>query len=38
VETIDALNKANGVTGDVQIVRFLADRDRRLPGAGDRGA
>jgi tetratricopeptide (TPR) repeat protein len=33
VETIDALNKANGVTGDVQIVRFLADRDRRLPEA-----
>jgi tetratricopeptide (TPR) repeat protein len=30
VETIDTLNKANGVTGDVQIARFLADRDRRL--------
>jgi tetratricopeptide (TPR) repeat protein len=30
VETIDRLNKANGVTGDVQIARFLADRDRRL--------
>lgn len=33
VETIDRLNKANGVTGDVQIARFLADRDRRLPEA-----
>jgi len=33
VETIDRLNRANGVTGDVQIARFLADRDRRLPEA-----
>jgi len=33
VETIDKLNKANGVEGDVQIARFLADRDRRLPEA-----
>ncbi len=33
VETIDRLNRANGVTGDVQIARFLADRDRHLPEA-----
>src|SRR5215470_18276307 len=33
VETIDRLNKANGVTGDAQIARFLADRERRLPEA-----
>ena len=33
VETIDRLNRANGVTGDVQLARFLADRDRRLPEA-----
>jgi tetratricopeptide (TPR) repeat protein len=30
VEAIDRLNKANGVTGDAQIARFFADRDRRL--------
>ncbi len=30
VETIARLNKANGVQGDVQLARFLADRDRRL--------
>jgi tetratricopeptide (TPR) repeat protein len=33
VETIDRLNKANGVTGDLQLARFLADLDRRLPEA-----
>jgi tetratricopeptide (TPR) repeat protein len=33
VETIDKLNKGNGVEGDVQIARFLADLDRRLPEA-----
>jgi tetratricopeptide (TPR) repeat protein len=33
VETIDKLNKANGVTGDLQLARFLADLDRRLPEA-----
>jgi tetratricopeptide (TPR) repeat protein len=33
VETLDTLNKANGVEGDVQIARFLADLDRRLPEA-----
>jgi len=33
VETIDRLNKANGVTGDVQMARFLADRERRVPEA-----
>ena len=33
VETIDRLNKANGVTGDAQLARFLADRERRLPEA-----
>jgi tetratricopeptide (TPR) repeat protein len=33
VETIDRLNKANGVTGDVQMARFLADLGRRLPEA-----
>jgi tetratricopeptide (TPR) repeat protein len=30
VETIGRLNKANGVQGDVQLARFLADRERRL--------
>ena len=30
VETIARLNKANGVQGDVQLARFLADRERRL--------
>jgi len=30
VETIARLNKANGVQGDVQLARFLADRGRRL--------
>src|SRR4030095_3481640 len=33
VETIDKLNKANGVTGDLQLARFLADLERRLPEA-----
>ena len=33
VETIDKLNRANGVTGDVQLARFLADHERRLPEA-----
>ena len=33
VETIDRLNKANGVTGDIQLARFLADQERRLPEA-----
>ena len=33
VETIDKLNKANGVLGDLQLARFLADLDRRLPEA-----
>jgi tetratricopeptide (TPR) repeat protein len=33
VEAIDRLNKANGVTGDLQLARFLADLDRRLPEA-----
>ena len=33
VETIDRLNKANGVTGDLSLARFLADLDRRLPEA-----
>lgn len=33
VETIHRLNKANGVTGDAQLARFLADRERRLPEA-----
>jgi tetratricopeptide (TPR) repeat protein len=33
VETIDKLNKANGVTGELQLARFLADLDRRLPEA-----
>ena len=33
VETIDKLNKANGVEGDVQVARFLADLGRRLPEA-----
>jgi tetratricopeptide (TPR) repeat protein len=31
VDTITKLNKANGVQGDVQLARFLADRERRLP-------
>ena len=30
VDTIARLNKANGVQGDAQIARFLADRERRL--------
>jgi tetratricopeptide (TPR) repeat protein len=33
VETIDRLNRANGVTGDALMARFLADRERRLPEA-----
>src|SRR5215831_13409634 len=33
VETIDKLNKANGVLGDLPLARFLADLDRRLPEA-----
>ena len=33
VETIDKLNKANGVTGDLLLARFLAELDRRLPEA-----
>jgi tetratricopeptide (TPR) repeat protein len=30
VETIARLNRANGVLGDAQLARFLADRERRL--------
>jgi Flp pilus assembly protein TadD len=33
VETIDKLNKANGVAGDLPLARVLADLDRRLPEA-----
>jgi tetratricopeptide (TPR) repeat protein len=33
VETLHKLNKANGVTGDLQLARLLADLDRRLPEA-----
>jgi cytochrome c-type biogenesis protein CcmH/NrfG len=33
VETIDKLNKANGVRGDMQIALFYANHDRNLPEA-----
>jgi tetratricopeptide (TPR) repeat protein len=33
VETVDRLNKANGVRSDAQLARVLADLDRRLPEA-----
>jgi tetratricopeptide (TPR) repeat protein len=33
VETIDKLNKANGVRGDMQIAMFYANHDRHLPEA-----
>lgn len=33
VETIDKIQKANGVRGDMQMARFYADHDRNLPEA-----